>query len=128
MNIHSATDPWIGFDLDGTLAEQYWPHRGEFHPLIIGDPVPEMLDKVREVLATGIGAKVFTARVGPRGTSPNNKGVRLADVHNAIGDWTEKWLGIRLEATCVKDYNMIALYDDRAIRILHNEGVPCCGD
>lgn len=122
---HSATNPWIGFDLDGTLAKQYWPHEREFHPLVIGEPTP-LVERVKLLIAQGARIKIFTARVGPRGTSPNNKGLKLRDVQNAIADWTEKHIGVRLEATCVKDFNMIALYDDRAVRIRHNEGVVCC--
>lgn len=125
---HSADAPYIGCDLDGTLAEAFWPHAGEFHPLKIGAPIMPMVERIRQHLAEGHKVKIFTARVGPRGKSPNNKGIKLIDINAAIGDWTERHIGTRLEATCTKDYNMVMLYDDRAVRILHNQGIPCCAD
>ena len=48
--------PWIGVDLDGTLA-QWGEWKGWNH---INDPVPEMVKKVKEWLAKGITVKVFT--------------------------------------------------------------------
>lgn len=122
----SSDKPWVGVDLDGTLAEHYWPQRGEFHPLIIGKPIAPMVDEVKRILADGYTVRIFTARVGVRGPSGNNKGVKLAQIKQVIFDWTKEHVGVGLEATCVKDYNMISLYDDRAVRIMHNKGVTCC--
>jgi len=122
----SAETPWIGVDLDGTLAEHYWPHKGPFHPLIIGSPIVPMVQEVRRMLAEGYVVKVFTARVGVRGKSPNNKGVKLEDIRREIARWTEEHVGTALEATCVKDYNMVQLWDDRAVRVVHNGGTRCC--
>jgi hypothetical protein len=30
--------------------------------------------------------------------------------------------------TCMKDYGMIQLWDDRAVRVVENTGQPCCGN
>lgn len=119
---------WIGCDLDGTLAEHYWPAKGEFHPLVIGDPIMPMVHELKKLMADGWKVKVFTARVGPKGNSPNNKGVKLAQIDEAIFQWTQTHVGVGLEATCTKDYNMLFLFDDRAIRVLHNTGEPCCDE
>ena len=43
-----------------------------------------------------------------------------------IQDWTEKHIGHRLPVTCEKDYGMIELWDDRAVRVIHNKGEIWC--
>lgn len=50
---------WIGVDLDGTLA-YYDGWKGEHH---IGDPIPEMLDRVKGWLEQGYEVRIVTARV-----------------------------------------------------------------
>jgi hypothetical protein len=125
IDYHSADKPWIGVDLDGTLSEHYWPTKGDFHPLIIGDPIMPMIRLVKTLLEQGHTVKVFTARVGVRGSSPNNVGVKLAEIKRVIYEWTLEHIGTGLEATCSKDYNMVMLYDDRALNVAHNKGVVC---
>lgn len=107
-----GADAWFGFDLDGTLAHyDHWAG-----PTHIGDPVPAMVAKVKELLKGGATVKVFTARA----SEPDPQ--TLAHIEVAVGDWTERHCGKRLQMTCKKDYNMVALYDDRAIQIVPNEG------
>lgn len=101
---------WIGVDLDGTLAH-YDEWRGERH---IGKPVPAMVARVRNWLATGLEVRIFTARAFK--ASP--------DVIRAIEDWSEKHIGQRLEVTCTKDYGMLELWDDRAVSVEPNTGEP----
>lgn len=105
---------WIGVDLDGTLA-YYDTWRGIDH---IGDPIPAMLQRVKEYLARGTEVKIFTARVCH---DP-------VEVIKHIHLWCDKHCLPRLEVTNVKDFGMIRLYDDRAVRIVMNKGVPCCGN
>ncbi len=124
----STEEGWIGVDLDGTLA-QYDHWRGADH---IGEPVPEMLFRVKKWLADGRRVKIFTARVSrppfPIGT--NNRAARDAikriedamRARRAIRAWCEKHLGTRLEITNVKDYAMLTLYDDRAVQVEANTG------
>ena len=50
---------WIGVDLDGTLA-RYEQYEG---PMSIGEPIPEMVDRVKAWLAAGREVRIFTARV-----------------------------------------------------------------
>jgi hypothetical protein len=103
---------WIGVDLDGTLA-YYDRWRGEDH---IGKPVALMVRRVKEMLAKGYEVKIFTARVAP--TEGRDIKVMVA----LIQDWCEKHIGQRLEVTCVKDYGMIQLFDDRAVQVIANTG------
>ena len=117
---------WIGVDLDGTLADHYWPSKGQYDPLRIGDPVPAMVERVKQWLAEGYEVRVMTARVGPHGSAPGYGPEYIARVQNAILNWTEEHIGEFLTPTCTKDYNMIELWDDRAVRVRINEGVPCC--
>ena len=102
---------WIGVDLDGTLAH-YDKWRGIDH---IGDPIPKMLDRVQKWIDSGIEVRIFTARVHEPEALP------------FIEDWLYKHgLGC-LKVTNVKDFEMVELWDDRAIRVIPNTGVPCCG-
>lgn len=97
---------WIGVDLDGTLA-QYDGWRGAAH---IGEPVPAMLERVRQWLADGTRVKIFTARAGVPSELPH---VRYWLEEQGIGG---------LEITNVKDYGMIELWDDRVVSVERNTG------
>lgn len=100
--------PWIGVDLDGTLAEYHGWGDGK-----IGKPVPEMVKRVKEWLAQGNKVKIFTARAGFDDSQVNE-----------IHEWLEKHGLPKLEVTATKDYDMIELWDDRAVQVVPNTGVP----
>lgn len=102
---------WIGVDLDGTLAE-YQGWRG---PEDIGDPVPKMLARVKRWLDAGRDIRIFTGRI----TSPD---VTESRARELINRWMLKHLGVELPITNVKDYQMIELWDDRAIQVVPNTG------
>lgn len=116
---------WIGVDLDGTLA-RYAP--GDYDPLVVGEPIPLMVERVKKLLARGQRVKIFTARVDGGSTAlamGNAAGVLYRDVERirkVIQDWCEEHLGVRLEVTNQKDYGMIELWDDRARRVELNTG------
>jgi len=99
---------YIACDLDGTLA-LYDRWRGEDH---IGDPVPLMLQRIKDHIANGDTVKIFTARAG--------NGEHQIQV---IQDWCEKWGLPRLEVTNVKDFSMRFLYDDRCVQVQENTGI-----
>jgi len=102
-------EPWVGFDLDGTLA--VYKHGG--HSVDhIGAPVGPIVELARKYLASGMKVKIFTARA----TDPNPK------VLPAIQAWCKQHLGQVVEVTCSKDYSMLAFYDDRAIAVEPNTG------
>jgi hypothetical protein len=102
---------WVGVDLDGTLAVH--PDWEGFDPYRIGPPVLRMVDRVKAWIAAGIDVRVFTARA-----SDNDPAVV-----KCIQDWCEKHVGKRLPVTCTKDYQMIELWDDRAVQVIRNTGI-----
>lgn len=100
---------WIGVDLDATLAQYHgWT---EAHD--IGEPVPAMLERVKAWLDSGREVRIFTARVF---IDPDGK------IALCIQDWLESHGLPRLQVTCLKDYGMIELWDDRAVQVEPNTG------
>ena len=112
---------WIGVDLDGTLAyHDKW--KGHEH---IGDPIPAMVQRVKVWLDSGQIVKIFTARFCEHGQIiylTNEQTV--IDVVTPIENWCLKHLGQKLAVTNVKDYNMLELWDDRAVQVIPNTGEP----
>ncbi len=105
------SQPWIGVDLDGTLAEAT-PWKGMSH---IGPPVPLMLRRVRLWLEKGARVKIVTARAGdPEGLKATQAWLRS----NRLPD---------LAATDRKDFGMIELWDNRAIQVVQNTGMCFLG-
>jgi len=107
---------WYGVDLDGVLAF-YDDFKGD---TVIGEPIPMMVNNVKDWLSQGIEVRIFTARV----TEPNPD---ILQIRRAIEDWCFVNIGVKLAITNIKDKKMVMLFDDRAVRILKNKGVPCCG-
>lgn len=107
---------WIGVDLDRTLAEyHHWTNAWT-----IGAPIGPMLRRVKRWLEEGYEVRVFTARV-----SHDNSESRMLDAQRAqeaIREWCVKHLGRELPVTCVKDFGMWMLWDDRAVGVLPNLG------
>lgn len=106
------TDPvgqgWIGVDLDGTLAR----YDGWIGPEYIGDPIPEMLERVKAWIKEGITVKIFTARCSvPEQVKP-------------IAGWLEKHGIGGLEITNIKDRSMLELWDDNCVQVIKNTGKP----
>jgi hypothetical protein len=106
--------PWIGVDLDGTLA--HYTH-GSMHRYQIGEPIPKMVELVKVWLEAGLTVKIVTARA-----NKGEPGYDPAYAVHAIQDWCEKHIGRRLEVTASKDFMMLALWDDRAQPVSFNEG------
>lgn len=113
--------PWIGVDLDGTLAE-YHGWQGPNH---IGKPIAPMVEMIKFWRAGRTEVRIFTARVSHDGTPESRE---VADqARQAITRWCEQHLGEVLPVTNEKDYGMVELWDDRAVRVQRNQGIPCCG-
>jgi len=111
-------DPWIGVDLDGTLAvlDKF------VSPSNIGAPIPLMVERVKQWYLEGKRIKIMTARV-----SPNfHKAVGLMKargIEPAIKSWCHKHLGFVPELTCEKDHLMIELWDDiKLVNVKRNTG------
>lgn len=119
---------WVGVDLDGTLAV----YDGFKGPDIIGAPIPEMVDRVKGWISEGRMVKIFTARVSPN--TPPGKEDHPERARKAILEWTLKHIGLALEVTHEKDYMMRELWDDRAVQVKFNGGIPmvetmkCCAN
>lgn len=102
---------WIGVDLDGTLAEYHGWNGGA-----IGEPIPRMAARVRQWLDEGQDVRIFTARVWTErahGDGPMTKQIEA---------WCIQHFGKPLPVTCMKDYAMIELWDDRAVQVIPNTG------
>lgn len=98
---------WIGVDLDGTLAH----FDGKYDPAVIGAPIAPMLARVRQMIETGWTVKIMTARAADLSN------------HAVIHAWLlEHGLPI-LEVTDRKDFDMVWLWDDRAIAVATNTGI-----
>jgi len=107
---------WIGVDLDGTLAE----YNGWVNELHIGEPIPQMVERVQTWLGEGQEVRIFTARVSPQGRA----NMTIEEIRKTIQDWTEKHVGERLPVTNQKDFGMIELWDDRCVQVIPNTGIP----
>ena len=103
---------WIGIDLDGTLAEYAHGQMAQHGVGFIGRPVPAMLERVRGWLEQGKDVKIMTARAS------------IASEVEAIELWCLKHVGRKLPVTDKKDFAMIELWDDRAIQVGFNTGIP----
>lgn len=103
---------WIGVDLDGTLAHyDRWVGMGH-----IGNPIKPMVERVQRWLDRGVKVKIFTARM----TEPNV--AQRQEFERALAKWTFTHIGEPLEATCIKDFHMVQLWDDRAVMVEMNTG------
>jgi hypothetical protein len=102
-----GVEPWIGMDLDGTLA-YYDEYRGIEH---IGDPIPSMVGLMKWLIESGNKVKIFTARAADPKAIPY------------IKEWLDEHDLPNLDITNEKDQGMIMLYDDRVKRVEMNTGV-----
>ena len=109
LGIMSKKQGWIGVDLDGTLARH--DRTTEFPR--IGEPIPKMLERVKQMLNEGYEVRIMTARV-----AYDYQGFQ----EQLIKEWCKEHIGSELAVTCQKDYSMIELWDDRAIRVERNTG------
>jgi hypothetical protein len=109
---------WIGVDLDATLCV-YEKWEG---PYVLGAPIPKMVERVKKWLAEGRDVRIFTARMTD--VPFNNDGTvhDLAVERASIEAWCVQHLGQVLPITNVKDWNMMELWDDRAVQVKPNTG------
>lgn len=104
--------PWIGVDLDGTLAHDLGNKRENRGLEQIGSPIKPMLNRLRKWIAEGKTVKIFTARA----SSPRQVVM--------IKKWLASYGLPDLEVTNVKDLRMIELWDDRCVQVMTNLGEP----
>ena len=102
-------EPWIGFDLDGTLAVRV--SDDETAAGLIGEPIWPIVNLLFGHLEDGDMVKIFTARAADKEQIPHVKA------------WLEALDLGNLEVTNIKDPGMIKLYDDRAVSVISDTGV-----
>ena len=111
---------WIGVDFDRTLAYDS-PNRDD--PYELGEPIPEMVNRVKAWLADGYKVKLMTARMHPisftAGCYRN-----IPTMEHRLREWCEEYIGQALECTNQKDGLMEVLWDDRAVRVIQDTGSP----
>lgn len=100
---------WIGVDLDGTLAE----YHGWEGALVIGPPIPKMVEFVKDLVSKGKTVKIFTARIDEP---------KRWDIEATIDAWCQEHFGRVFEITNVKDKYCETIYDDRAVQVRRNTG------
>ena len=102
----SPFDGWVGVDLDGTLAIASEDLNE------IGEPIPEMAERVMRWHRSGVKVKIFTARASTPKMVPLIKWWLLK---NQLPD---------LEITNVKDPGCFEIWDDKAVEVFKNTGRP----
>ena len=105
-------------DFDGTLVEDTgW--KGFRH---IGQPIPEMVKKVREWLSQGDEVILFTARLSPcKEFDPSLEGLDFDDVKCMLENWCLEHFGQKLRVTNEKQGDGY-VYDDWARHVVRNTG------
>jgi len=101
MKIHAV-------DLDKTLAY----HHSGMGIRVIGKPITSMLKQVKDWIASGDKVVIFTARAGYKGARP------------AIRKWLRRYGLGDLEVTNIKRPEFDDFYDDKAVAVTPNKGVP----
>lgn len=104
----------IAVDLDGTLAH-YDGWRGVRH---IGEPIPEVVARVKEARRRGIRVWIFTARVDRL----THTDVDVALAIGVIEAWCRTHIGEALPVTSIKRRDFSEIWDDRAVQIVRNTG------
>lgn len=103
---------WVGFDLDGTLAEL---DAEKVSPTYIGPPITDMVNLVRDWHEDGVRIKIFTARVSR--IFKEQVGIMESRmIEPTIRAWCQENLGFIPEITAEKDHLMVGLIDDIELR------------
>lgn len=113
--------PWVGVDLDGTLA------RGEDDPkkwsmATVGEPILPMVAKVKALMESGVTVKIFTARVGGLYSDNINARIQAELARRVVAAWTKEVFGFELEVVAYKDMDTLEIWDDIAISVVRNTG------
>lgn len=110
--VRYKSGPWIGVDLDGTLAHDISNSPDDKGLGEIGSPIKPMLNRLKKWIAEGKTVKIFTARAS---SARQVAMVKKWLIKNGLPD---------LEVTNVKDLRMIELWDDRCVQVMTNLGEP----
>lgn len=108
---------WIGVDLDGTLAYTI-PNRTD--PYHIGEPIPSMVNRVKDWIAKGYTVKLLTARMNLHSSTGYTRD--LEKMREILEQWCQQHIGTVIECVNSKDGWMEVLWDDRAVSVAPNTG------
>jgi hypothetical protein len=117
---HDLINHWIGVDFDNTLAYDS-PTRHD--PYSLGEPIIEMVNRVKDWIARGYTVKIFTARMCDFSYT-SNQSRDVDNMRSVLEAWCLKHIGKVVECTNQKDGAMEVLWDDRAVRVAYNMGKP----
>jgi hypothetical protein len=104
-------------DLDGTLANDAVISMTDYRSDVIGNPIQQMVNRVKAWLDRGDKVVIFTARVHPK-----HGLAEVAIAEKAIKEWCLKVFGIELEVTCMKDPMFNEIWDDKGVRVVQDTG------
>ena len=105
---------WIGVDFDGTLAMH------SVSATELGQPIPLMVERVRRWLAEGRDVRIFTSRAAYIDNSEWSAELQIG----LIQAWCVEHLGVALPVTATKTMDMSEFWDDRAVQVIPNTGLP----
>ena len=105
----------VAVDLDGTLA-RYTSWQGIAH---IGEPIPEVVERVKALLDAGHQVSVFTSRLA--GDWPEHIEDLPATRHH-IECWCYRNIGRILPVTATKHGWFTEFWDDKSLGIAANQG------
>lgn len=108
----------VAFDLDNTLAKWTKAEENINGPFWVGDPILLMIEKAKEHLDKGDEVIIFTARLsqyifGFTEDYISYDSFNYYKLKRTIADWTEKYIGVRLDSTCIKLRDIDKFYDDK---------------
>lgn len=112
---------WYGFDIDGTMAENY------NHGWAIEKPVKPIVKLMKELHRRGYDVRILSGRTGDYRSDDEIPEA----TKRFIWAWCDEHLGFRPTLTGRKDSMMEVLFDDRAKQVVCNEGVlyeDMCGE
>lgn len=113
---------WIGVDFDSTLAYDS-PDRSDAYSL--GEPIPEMVERVKQWLSLGYRIKILTARMNKYSYAASKTGKMrdLSKMELMLQEWCLTHIGEEVEYTCEKDGLMEVLWDDRAVNVSYDRKI-----
>lgn len=112
----------IAVDIDKTLAYYEEGDADKYGVDYIGEPIPEMVAKVKAEIANGSEVYIFTARANAASDSFEDQ-MKATMCVPAIMEWCKKHLGTVLPIAHRKLYIFTEIWDDRARQVWPNTGV-----
>lgn len=109
---------WIGVDFDGTLAV----YDAAIFPAA-GAPIAPMVGRVRRWLDEGQEVRIVTARASSVQNNPQYTEDGCRVLTTPVYKFCMEHFDVILPVVAEKDFEMIELWDDRAVQVIPNEGV-----